>query len=63
MRRPRRRDDSVVRLELTGCTVTVEFKGNLFDLADDERRFICDLSAVLQAYTDKKTGPVEVKTA
>ena len=64
-RRTRRqgRDDSTVVLELTACTVTVVFHGNLFNLTPDERRLVSDLSTTIQNYTDKKTGPVEVKTA
>jgi hypothetical protein len=44
-------DDSTVNLKLSaGSSITVVFKGNLFDLTAAERQLITDLSAVVQQY-------------
>lgn len=44
-------DDSQVNLKLSaGSSITVVFKGNLFDLTAAERQLITDLSAVVQQY-------------
>ena len=44
-------DDSTVNLKLSaGSSITVVFKGNLFDLTAAERQLITDLSDVLQKY-------------
>jgi hypothetical protein len=55
MSRKRRQwgEASEVCLELSwGATVTLSFKGNLFDLVEGERRLISDLSTVVQDYKD-----------
>ena len=55
-------DDSTVNLKLSaGSSITVVFKGNLFDLTATERRLITDLSAVLQQY--ENGGGTEKKEA
>ena len=48
-------EDSTIRIELSaGASVTLTFKGNLFDLTATERSLINDLSSVLQKYKDAK---------
>jgi hypothetical protein len=55
-------DDSTVRLGLSGgATVTLSFKGNLFDLAPAERRLISDLTATIQIYKDAGTALAEAR--
>lgn len=44
-------EDSTVRIDLSsGGSVTLTFKGNLFDLQTDERQLISDLSETIQRY-------------
>ena len=58
-------EDSTVNLKLSaGATVVLSFKGNLFDLTEDERRLINDLSITIRRYRDsgslnEKTGLAE----
>jgi hypothetical protein len=68
MSRTRRQwgEDSTVRVELTaGASITLAFKGNLFDLSAAERTLIADLSNTLQRFgaDAKEKGPVLAKEA
>jgi hypothetical protein len=46
-------DDSSICIKLSGGgSVTLTFKGNMFDLRDAERQLIADLSNVIQKYKD-----------
>jgi len=46
-------EDSTVCIKLSsGGSITLQFKGNLFDLTADERRVISDLSATIQRYRE-----------
>jgi hypothetical protein len=52
-------DDSTRCLKFNGnASVTLSFKGNLFDLMPEERNLIADLTAVIQKYEEEKHGPV-----
>ena len=56
-------DDSTVNLKLSaGSSISVVFKGNLFDLNVAERQLIADLSAVLQKY-EAGAAAVPIKEA
>ena len=56
-------EDSTVRIDLSaGASVTLAFKGNLFDLTDDERRLINDLSAPIQKHKDAQNEKAEAKS-
>jgi hypothetical protein len=53
MSRRRWASDSEVAVKLSaGASVTLTFKGNLFDLSPDERRLISDLTTVIQRHRD-----------
>ena len=41
-----------------GGSVSLTFRGNLFDLSLDERRLVSDLSSVIQKYKDAEGKPV-----
>lgn len=63
MSRSRRQwgEDSTVRIDLSsGGSVTLAFKGNLFDLSAGERALITDLSGIIQKYRDAGTMPATV---
>lgn len=46
-------EDSTVCIKLSsGGSITLQFKGNLFDLSDDERKLIADVSSVIQRYRE-----------
>jgi hypothetical protein len=46
-------EDSTVCIKLSsGGSITLQFKGNLFDLSDDEHKLIGDLRAILQKYRE-----------
>jgi hypothetical protein len=48
-------EDSTIRIDLAaGASVTLSFKGNLFDLTADERRLVSDLSLTVQKYKEGK---------
>lgn len=51
-------EDSTVKVALAdGGSLTLQFKGNLFDLGPDERRLVSDLSATIQRYQEaQKNG-------
>jgi hypothetical protein len=50
-------DDSTVNLKLSaGSSITVVFKGNLFELTAAERHLITELSAVVQRYEAGAAG-------
>jgi len=50
-------EDSTVRIDLSGgASVSLTFKGNLFDLTMAERDLVADLSAEIQRYRDAKLG-------
>jgi hypothetical protein len=51
-------EDSTVSIDLSsGGSVSLSFKGNLFDLSADERKLISDLSAIIQQYRDAEQEP------
>lgn len=48
-------EDSTVRIDLSsGGSITLTFKGNLFDMSADERQLITDLSNIIQKYQDSQ---------
>jgi hypothetical protein len=50
-------EDSTVCIKLSeGASVTLTFKGNLFDLTKEERGLVADLSNIIQKYRDD-AGP------
>jgi hypothetical protein len=54
-------DDSTVLLRLSdGASVTLSFRGNLFDLQPGERKLISDLTDLIQKYQDSAATPAEV---
>jgi len=63
MSRSRRQwgEDSTVRVELSqGASVTLSFKGNLFDLTPLERGLIEALSSTVQSFNmDEEDRPIE----
>lgn len=68
MSRSRRQwgEDSTVRVELSqGASVTLSYKGNLFDLTQRERELITALSTVVQNFKavedfrEAAEGPIE----
>lgn len=64
MSRSRRQwgEDSTVRLELSaGASMTLTFKGNLFDLSHDERELIADLSNTIQKFRDAEVASGSLK--
>ena len=56
-------EDSTIRVNLSaGASVTLSFKGNLFDLSPEERTLVSDLSLTVQKYQkDSKAASVIVK--
>jgi hypothetical protein len=57
-------EDSTVTIDLSsGGSVTLTFKGNLFDLTADERRLISDLSSIIQKYRDAEIEPGRLAAA
>lgn len=59
MSRSRRQwgEDSTVRIELSGgASVTLTFKGNLFDLKPEERELMASLSGVVQKFNAAAKG-------
>lgn len=61
MSRPRRQEwagDSTVSVDLSsGGSITLQFKGNLFDLSDDEHKLVGDLRAIIQQYREREIEP------
>jgi hypothetical protein len=50
-------DDSTVQLKLSaGSSISLVFKGNLFDLTGPERQLLADLSDVMQKYVAAEVG-------
>lgn len=46
-------EDSTVCMKLSsGASVTLTFKGNLFDLTKAEQGLVADLSSIIQKYRD-----------
>lgn len=46
-------EDSTVCMKLSaGASLTLAFKGNLFDLTTAERELVADLSNIIQKYKD-----------
>jgi hypothetical protein len=51
-------DDSSIAIKLSGGgSVTLAFRGNLFDLTPGERNLIADLTNVIQKYKDTVVEP------
>ena len=53
-------DDSTVCLKLSaGASLSLSFRGNLFDLSPEERELIASLSSVIQRFKDAESPEVE----
>jgi hypothetical protein len=53
-------EDSTVALKLSeGASLSLTFKGNLFDLTQEERELIASLSSVIQRFKDSEAPEVE----
>jgi hypothetical protein len=57
-RRRQSGEDAVVVIKLSaGASVSLTFRGNLFDLTREERELIGNLSAVIQIFRDATDRP------
>jgi hypothetical protein len=59
-RRKQFSEDSTVHLDLSsGGSLSLSFKGNLWELTEDERNLIAKVSDLVQRYKDAEAPPLE----
>jgi hypothetical protein len=55
-------EDSTVTIDLSsGGSITLSFKGNMFEMSEDEQKLITDLTAMIRQYRDAQSASLNEK--